>query len=73
METDFNELKLMIEDARRAVESPGGLDPIQEVSAALFFTLGAFIDNLADRVAALEVSHVARLEPTPNQSLIIRS
>lgn len=60
---NFNELKEMIGDAKRALDHPQGLDAIQETSAAIFFALGIYIDDLNDRVALLETSS--------NQSLII--
>lgn len=63
--TDFKELKDMILDAKRALDAPKDLTEIQEVSAALFFSLGIYIDNLADRVARLEVP--------PNQPVVAQA
>jgi hypothetical protein len=60
---DFNDLKEMIADAKRAMDAPKDLTEIQEVSAALFFALGIYIDDLNDRLA--------RLEPAAHKSLII--
>lgn len=53
---DFNELKSMIADAKRALDAPKDLTEIQETSAALFFALGIYIDNLSDRVSRLEAA-----------------
>jgi hypothetical protein len=61
--SDFQDLKDMIGDAKRAMDAPEGLTEIQEVSAAIFFALGIYIDDLADRVA--------RLEDATNKPLII--
>jgi len=70
---DFQELKDMIRDARRAMEKPQDLTEVQEVSAALFFSLGIFIDNLADRVKALEESsRVARLVDASGKPMVNR-
>lgn len=60
---NFIELKEMIQDAQRALNKPDDLTEVQEVSAALFFALGIYIDNINDRLALLET-------PT-NQSLVI--
>jgi len=68
---DFNELKDMIRDAKRAMAAPDGLTEIQEVSAALFFALGIFIDELHTRVERLE-----RHDPTasnPASQIILGS
>jgi hypothetical protein len=60
---NFTELKEMIADAQRALNAPDGLTEVQEVSAALFFALGIYIDNINDRLALIE-------SPS-NKSLII--
>lgn len=62
---DFSDLKEMIADAKRALDAPKDLTEVQEVSAALFFALGIYIDDLADRVARLEVAS--------NKPLIVRA
>lgn len=71
---DFNDLKEMIADAKRAMDAPKDLTEIQEVSAALFFALGIYIDNLADRLANLETHSydpMATAYAAPHKSLII--
>lgn len=50
---DYDELKMMIAQARRGLDT-GGLDPIQEVSAGMFFALGVYLVDLNDRLARLE-------------------
>lgn len=71
---DFNELKEMITDAKRALSAPTDLTEVQEVSAALFFALGIYIDDLADRVAKLEEGHqsdVARPSAPTNKLILL--